>query len=48
MAGDHDDDLTAERTEGFKVGEKKTMEEYHQLGAWPDSRLKPYRPVLLP
>jgi Rho GDP-dissociation inhibitor len=33
MAGDHDDDLTAERTEGFKVGEKKTMEEYHQLGA---------------
>jgi Rho GDP-dissociation inhibitor len=33
MAGDHDDDLTVEHTEGFKVGEKKTMEEYHQLGA---------------
>jgi hypothetical protein len=32
MAGDHDDDLTVERTEGFKVGEKKTLDEYHQLG----------------
>jgi len=28
---DHDD-LHAETTEGFKVGEKKTINEYHQLG----------------
>jgi hypothetical protein len=27
-----DDDLTPEQTEGFKVGEKKTLDEYHQLG----------------
>jgi hypothetical protein len=33
MAGDHEDDLVAERTEGFKVGEKKTLDEYQQLGA---------------
>ena len=26
------DDLHAEQTPGFKVGEKKTMDEYHQLG----------------
>ncbi|KAF2248705.1 E set domain-containing protein [Trematosphaeria pertusa] len=31
MAGDHDDDLTAEPTEGFKVGEKKTIDEYQKL-----------------
>ena len=29
---DHNDDLTASKTEGFKVGEKKTIEEYKQLG----------------
>ena len=28
---DHDD-LVASKTEGFKVGEKKTVEEYKQLG----------------
>ena len=28
----HDDDLTPEQTQGFKVGEKKTLDEYHQLG----------------
>lgn len=33
MAGDHDEELTAEPTEGFKVGEKKTIDEYQQLGA---------------
>ncbi|KAI5286179.1 hypothetical protein KEM54_006991 [Ascosphaera aggregata] len=33
MAGDHDDDLAATRTEGYKVGEKKTIEEYTQLDA---------------
>ena len=33
MAGDHhDDDLVAEQTEGFKVGQKKTIDEYQQLG----------------
>jgi Rho GDP-dissociation inhibitor len=27
-----DEDLLPEQTEGFKVGEKKTMDEYHKLG----------------
>lgn len=27
-----DDDLVASKTEGFKVGEKKTVEEYAKLG----------------
>jgi hypothetical protein len=26
------DDLKAEQTPGFKVGEKKTIDEYHKLG----------------
>ncbi len=26
------DDLQAEQTPGFKVGEKKTLDEYHKLG----------------
>lgn len=26
------DDLQAEQTPGFKVGEKKTMDEYNKLG----------------
>ena len=29
---DHDDDLAPSKTAGFKVGEKKTVEEYRQLG----------------
>jgi hypothetical protein len=29
---EHDDDLVASQTEGFKVGEKKTIEEYTKLG----------------
>lgn len=29
---DHHEDLAATKTEGFKVGEKKTMEEYQELG----------------
>jgi hypothetical protein len=29
---DRDDDLAASKTEGFKVGEKKTLEEYTKLG----------------
>ncbi|KAF2188114.1 E set domain-containing protein [Zopfia rhizophila CBS 207.26] len=31
MAGDHDEDLTPEQTAGFKVGEKKTIDEYQKL-----------------
>lgn len=31
MADQHDD-LHAEQTEGFKVGEKKTLDEYQNLG----------------
>lgn len=31
MADKHDD-LHAEQTEGFKVGEKKTLDEYQNLG----------------
>jgi len=29
---DHQDDLRPEQTEGFKVGEKKTIDEYQNLG----------------
>jgi hypothetical protein len=32
---DRDDDLTASKTEGFKLGEKKTLEEYKNLGMAP-------------
>ncbi|KAJ5127770.1 Rho GDP-dissociation inhibitor [Penicillium atrosanguineum] len=28
---DHDDDLAVSKTEGFKVGEKKTLQEYQEL-----------------
>jgi hypothetical protein len=30
----HEDDLVASKTEGFKVGEKKTIDEYSKLGMW--------------
>ncbi|KAI6824968.1 hypothetical protein KC342_g11292, partial [Hortaea werneckii] len=30
-AAPHAEDLEPEQTEGFKVGEKKTLEEYQQL-----------------
>jgi Rho GDP-dissociation inhibitor len=30
--GEHDDELSASKTEGFKVGEKKTIAEYTNLG----------------
>ncbi|WEW60911.1 rho GDP dissociation inhibitor [Emydomyces testavorans] len=33
MADQHDDDLNPTKTEGFKVGEKKTVEEYQKLDA---------------
>jgi Rho GDP-dissociation inhibitor len=32
MADRHDDDLAPSKTEGFKVGEKKTLDEYAKLG----------------
>ena len=32
MASHGEDDLVASKTEGFKVGEKKTVEEYAKLG----------------
>jgi Rho GDP-dissociation inhibitor len=28
----NEQDLLPEQTEGFKVGEKKTIDEYHKLG----------------
>lgn len=31
---DHEDDLAASKTEGFKLGEKKTIAEYNELGTW--------------
>lgn len=32
MSGQADDDLVASKTEGYKAGEKKTLDEYHKLG----------------
>jgi hypothetical protein len=29
---DHDEELVPSKTEGFKVGEKKTIQQYQQLG----------------
>ncbi|KAF2121358.1 immunoglobulin E-set [Lophiotrema nucula] len=40
MAGDHDDDLAPEHTPGFKVGEKKTIDEYQNLDANDESLRK--------
>ena len=34
MADHHHEDLTASKTEGFKVGEKKTLQEYQELGEY--------------
>ena len=34
MASAGDDDLVASKTDGFKVGEKKTVEEYAKLGVY--------------
>lgn len=31
---DHEDELATTRTDGFKVGEKKTVEEYQKLGQY--------------
>jgi hypothetical protein len=30
----NNDELLPEKTEGFKVGEKKTIDEYHQMGTF--------------
>lgn len=35
-----EDDLKVEKTEGFKVGEKKTMDEYMKLGVLMPSILR--------
>lgn len=32
MTNQGEDDLVASKTDGFKVGEKKTVEEYAKLG----------------
>ncbi|EEH40322.2 rho GDP-dissociation inhibitor [Paracoccidioides lutzii Pb01] len=45
MTHDHDDDLASSKTAGFKVGEKKTLEEYHQLDA-NDESLKRWKASL--
>jgi Rho GDP-dissociation inhibitor len=29
---DHDDELAPTKTDGYKIGEKKTVEEYQKLG----------------
>ncbi|KAL1967952.1 hypothetical protein VTN77DRAFT_2369 [Rasamsonia byssochlamydoides] len=34
---EHDEDLVATKTEGYKIGEKKTIEEYKQLDAHDES-----------
>ena len=34
MASQGEDDLVASKTEGYKPGEKKTMDEYAKLGGW--------------
>lgn len=40
MASKADDDLTASKTEGYKAGEKKTVEEYAKLGRSHRSSIK--------
>jgi Rho GDP-dissociation inhibitor len=35
MASRGEDDLAPSKTEGFKVGEKKTLDEYAKLGMSP-------------
>lgn len=40
MASQADDDLTASKTEGYKAGEKKTVEEYAKLGPSQSSPLR--------
>lgn len=46
MASDEQHDLSVEHTEGFKVGEKKTIDEYHNLDA-ADESLQKWKASLL-
>lgn len=41
MATPHDDELQPEQTAGFKVGEKKTIDEYQKLGVQSSEQNKP-------
>lgn len=45
---DHHDDLHAEQTEGFKVGEKKTIDEYQKLGKSSRTNGSPSQLIQLP
>jgi len=45
MASNGEQDLLPEQTEGFKVGEKKTMDEYHNLDA-DDEAMQRYKASL--
>jgi len=45
MASNNDNDLLPEQTEGFKVGEKKTIDEYHKLDA-DDEAMQRYKQSL--
>jgi Rho GDP-dissociation inhibitor len=40
----HDDDLKPDETAGFKVGEKKTIDEYQKLGENGVYHLQPGHP----
>ena len=46
-SSNNEQDLLPDQTEGFKVGEKKTMDEYHQLGMWQPT-LSLLFPIVLP
>ena len=34
MSSSNDQELLPEQTEGYKVGEKKDLDEYHKMGTW--------------
>jgi hypothetical protein len=40
----HADDLHVEATQGFKVGEKKTIDEYQQLGRFQSLSARTFTP----
>lgn len=48
MTDHHEDDLAASKTEGFKVGEKKTIEEYTQLGMFTVCMVPGIHPAIHP
>jgi len=43
----NNEDLLPEQTEGFKVGEKKTIDEYHQMGTFHVATLIIYHSQML-